>query len=503
MRSLLLVLAALSAAALPLRGSPQLGRSDDDPQRPARTAVRPCVAHCGDFSQFSAVPGTSEISVDNIDRLQRLWRVPMLETVEGSPLFVERVATPRGVRNLLIVSTSTGRLVALDATSGAQTWSTTPPEGPRWTTSSPALDPGRTRVYVYGLDGAIHKHSVSTGAEIVGRGWPQLVTLKGDVEKGSSAISIATTPNGHHFLYMTTAGYPEPGDEGDYQGHLVSINLETGAQRVFNSACSDKDQHFAENGGRADDCPVVQGGIWARAGAVYVPETNRVYITTGNGVFDAGQGGFNWASSVVALAPDGSSDGGTPLDSYTPSNYQELNDQDLDLSSTTVAPLLRSSASTVPPLAVQGGKDGKLRLLDLSNLSGQGGPRHTGGELQSFSLPQSGWIITRPAVWLDGDRSFVAVTNDQGVSTFALEEGDGPPHLTVSWSNRIGCQSPVYSNGLLFCAQSGRLSAFNARTGDQVWSDPSVDGIHWQSPIVAGNRVFLADSTGITAYMLR
>lgn len=505
MRFSFTLLLSLVAAVGPLRGSPQLRDSDEVPRRvrPVRARIRGCVVHCDDWSQFSHVSEATQISTDTVSRLRVLWRVPTPETVEGSPLFVERVATPRGTHNLLIVSTSAGRLIALDATSGNELWSATPPEGPRWTTSSPALDPGRTLVYVYGLDGYVHRHAVSTGREIVGGGWPQLITLKGEVEKGSSAISIATTPGGEHYLYMTTAGYPEPGDAGDYQGHLVAINLDTGTQRVFNSACSDQDIHFLQNGDQSHDCPVAQGGIWARAGAVYDDETNRVYVTTGNGLFDADRGGFNWASSVVALAPDGSSDGGTPADSYTPSNYQELNDEDLDPSSTAVAPLMLSPTSHAPPLGVQGGKDGKLRLLDLSNLSRQGGPRNLGGELQMFSLPQTGWIVTRPVVWLEGDRSFVAVSNDQGISAFALEEGDGSPHLVVAWTTLLGCQSPVYANGLLFCAQSGRLSAFSAQTGEHLWSDSNIAGIHWQSPIIVGNHLYIADSSGITAYTLR
>ena len=45
------------------------------------------------------------------------------------------------------------------------------------------------------------------------------------------------------------------------------------------------------------------------------------------------------AHTVIALRPDGSTDGGTPLDSWTPWNYQTLNDIDADLSSTTIATL--------------------------------------------------------------------------------------------------------------------------------------------------------------------
>ena len=63
---------------------------------------------------------------------------------------------------------------------------------------------------------------------------------------------------------------------------------------------------------------------------------------------------------------------------YTPANQAELNDRDLDLGST--APALLAGG-----YFVQGGKDGRLRLLSLNHLPGVN--RSTGGELQSVSTP--------------------------------------------------------------------------------------------------------------------
>ena len=462
-----------------------------------------CVPDCDDWDQFSDAPHMTSFSTANVHRAELRWRFKTPETVEGSPIFIQGAPTQMGPRNLVIVSTLNGRLIALDASRGTEIWSTDPPEGPRWTTSSPALDPNRLYVYGYCLDGFVHRYLVSNGSEAVGDGWPELITLKGDVEKGSSALSIATAASGENFLYMTIAAYPEPGDDGDYQGHLVSVNLDTGTQHIFNAACSDKEMHFVENGDASTDCPALQAGIWARSGAVYDRRTDRLYITTGNGVFDAQRGGYNWASSVVALRPDGGTDRGTPLDSYTPSNFQELNDHDLDLSSTTVLPLQLPDGSDLPPLAVQGGKDGVLRLLDLSDLSGSGGPRHVGGELQLLSLPQRGYILTRPVSWLDKDRTYLAVSNHEGISVLVLNTDSGAPRLSPVWTASDWCTSPIYANGLLFCARSGVLTARVATTGEVLWTDTNVDSIHWQSPIAVGNNLYLADATGVNAYTVQ
>src|SRR6202022_4073579 len=114
---------------------------------------------------------------------------------------------------------------------------------------------------------------IVNGKETIGDGWPALITLKGDVEKGSSNIAIATAQNGSTYLYMTTSAYPDPGDDGDYQGHLVTIDIANGNQHVFNALCSDSDEHFAVGG-----CSSQQAGIWARAGAVYDPVIDRVFV---------------------------------------------------------------------------------------------------------------------------------------------------------------------------------------------------------------------------------
>jgi hypothetical protein len=296
---------------------------------------------------------------------------------------------------------------------------------------------------------------------------------------------------------MTTAGYPlpDPGDEGDYQGHLVAINLETGAQNVFNSACSDHAMHFVENGDDTNDCANVQSGIWARAGAVYDPVTDRVFVTTGNGVFD---GKANWGSSVIALRPDGSADAGMPVDSYTPSNYQILTAIDADLGSTTVAILPETGAGGSPRIALQGGKDDRIRFIDLKNMSGQSEPGHVGGELANVPTPQGGPMFTRPVTWIDAfGRTWVFITNGRGVTGSIVSFAGGAPSLDVQWKRAEGGGNSVLVNGILYVPDDHRISAIDPLTGEVLWEDTSIGSIHWQSPIVVSDHVFIADSEGV------
>ena len=459
------------------------------------------------FSSTISKHDPHPITESNVAQLHRVWRTHLPGVSDGSPLYVYGVDTGNGFHDLVIVGLTNGGVVAVSQSDGSIIWQTKPPDGVRWTTSSPAVDPNRIYLYAYALDGYVHRYALRDGKEATGGGWPELITRKGDVEKGSSAINIATARNGITYLYMPTAGYPDPGDAGDYQGHLTTINLATGEQHTFNATCSDRDMHYLESGDPTTDCNNVQSGIWARAGAIYDSSLDRVFVTSGNGVYDADQGGFNWGDSVIALRPDGTTDNGTPLDSYTPAEYPMLADLDLDLGSATVVPLPVSSDSPFQHLAVVPGKDWRLRLVDLSNLSGQNGPRHVGGELASIPLPQTGEVLTRPVTWLDPatNTTWLFVTNDSGTSALQLAtDSSGQPTLTTVWQTPIGGSTAVIANGVLFYARSNEIDAVSAATGDLLWKDTSIGAIHWESPIVIDGGVYIADGDGyLSGYLLR
>ena len=434
-------------------------------------------------------PFERTIAPGTVSKLKVRFRAFLPAVADGAPAYLPGVSTAFGPRDLLFTTTKAGQLVAVDAGNGTIAWGAARPSGPRYTTSSPAIDPARAFVYSYGLDGFVHRFRASDGVEIAGGGWPQLATRKPDVEKGSSALALATDAAGRTFLYVANGGYP--GDQGDYQGHVTAIDLATGAQQVFNAACSGRAIHFDESRTADADCPQVQTAIWARSGAVYVADTDRIYVATGNGIFD---GAGNWGDSVLALSPDA----GALLDSYTPPEFDHLDRDDLDLGSSVVAPFRPSTGET---LGVQVGKDGVVRVLRLSDMSGSGRTGTTGGEIQRLGAPGGAEVLTAPATWADpaGGEPWIFVANDLGIAGYQWDAESGG--LVPRWTRTPGGTSPVTAGGLLFVASPGLLRALDPSTGETLWSDAGIGGIHWQSPIVIDGNVYIEDETGfLTAY---
>lgn len=443
----------------------------------------------------------SVLSAQSVVHLHRVIHVHLPSVADGAPAFLSGVSTQAGTRSLLFLTTHAGHILALDAGTGSTVWSHQYPAGsctingggnPCYTTSSPAVGPKRGFVYAYGLDGRVHKLAVGSGKETVGGGWPEVATVKPWDEKGSAALSIATSRAGIPYLYVANGGYP--GDAGDYQGHITAINLTNSRQNVFNTLCSNKGSvHFGSGA-----CGSVQSAVWARAAVVYDPDTDRIYFSTGNGSFNPAQ--HNWGDSVLALSPDAHSVNGNPVDSYTPADYQQLDNSDADLGSTAPAILPAPASSHVKHLGVQSGKDQRLRLINLDNLSGRGGPGFTGGEVGSvIDVPQGGEVLTQPAVWKDAQgRVWVFVANSNGISglTLTVNASTGIPALHPIWTNGNGGTSPVVANGVLYYAGGSAVRALNPTTGKQLWSDTSLGGIHWESPIVANGRLYVTDGNG-------
>ena len=408
-----------------------------------------------DAARHNAGPANTGITAANVGRLRR-QRVTLDGTVDASPIYLRGVQIHGARHDAFFVTTSYGRTIAINAASGAILWRFTPSSysslagSYRITNSTPVADPNRKFIYAASPDGRVHKLSVASGAEA--HGWPVRVTLLAQREKLGTSLNFA-----RGLVLLGTGGYV--GDQPPYQGHVVAINASTGRiVHLWNSLCSNV--HRLLN---PSSCAHSDSAIWARSGVVVVPGSGNLLVATGNGAFD---GKLNWGDSALML----SSNAGRLLHNWTPRNEASLESGDVDLGST--APAL------IGGYAVQGGKDGKLRLLNLSHLGGRLGA--TGGELQTVTAPGGAEVFTAPAV--SGKRLFVAT--DSGLDCYVLSGG----RLHLSWHRAEGGTSPVLAGGLLY-VYNGSLNVYAPSTGKLLARFSAGGSSHWSSPIVTDGRV--------------
>jgi hypothetical protein len=392
----------------------------------------------------------STITARNAATLKQV-KVTLDGTVDSSPIYVG---------GKFVVTTTYGRTEALNPDTGRALWRFTPPAYARVagsaqiTNSSPAASSDRTAVYAAASDGRIRKLRLSDGKVL----WTTTITRDPTHEKITSSLNVS-----RGLVIATTGGYI--GDAPSYQGHVVTMSERTGRiAHVWNSLCSDRHTLIVPR-----TCASSDSAIWSRNGAAVDPSNGTLVVATGNAPWN---GSTDWGDSTLVLSPDAS----RLLRHWTPTNQQQLNTSDADLGSTS--PGLLDGG-----LAVQGGKDGKVRLLQLHRLPGVN--TRLGGELQTIPTPGGSGLFSVPAIWKG---KWVFLSTDGGTAAWLLRGG----RLHAIWSNGNGGTSPVIAGNLLYVAGSGSVRVYVPTSGKQVATLPS-GAVHWQSPIVVNGHVAVAE----------
>jgi outer membrane protein assembly factor BamB len=408
-----------------------------------------------DTARHDAAPSAG-ITAANVSKLRhRTVRIDGM--VDASPIYLHGVTVHGAKHDVFFFTTTYGKTEAMDASSGRILWRFTPPSyaqlagSAQITNSTPAASSDRSAIYASAPDGRVRKLRVSDGKVL----WTAILTRDPTHEKLTSSINVS-----RGMVIMTTGGYI--GDAPPYQGHVVTMSERTGrVVHVWNSLCSNRHGLIVPS-----TCGASDSAIWSRNGAAVDPANGDLVVATGNAPWN---GSTNWGDSVLVLTPTASG----LVRHYTPSDYDHLNTADLDLGSTSPALLPNG-------YAVEGGKDGILRLLNLHAIRAR-----TGGELQTLPLPGPTDLFSEPAVW---NGKWVFVSDSAGTEALLFKGG----RLHPAWSNHVGGTSPVVSGSLLFVAGSGAVHVYVPTSGREVASLPSGE-THWQSPIVADGRVAVTE----------
>ncbi len=229
-------LLALSAIAVLLAGCGGGHTASVDPTAvPTRaTLAKTKIPAAGDWLRFNVdaqrsgvYTSATGLTAHNVGAL-RLRKVQLPGTVDSSAIELHGIVVRGHKYDVLVMTTTYGRTLAVDPGSGRRLWSFTPGnigsyEGSaQITTATPIADPDRRFVYASSPDGRIHKLAVSSGREVRAGGWPVSVTFDATHEKIASALNISGSS-----LVVVTDGYI--GDAPPYQGHVVMIDRKLGS----------------------------------------------------------------------------------------------------------------------------------------------------------------------------------------------------------------------------------------------------------------------------------
>ena len=163
------------------------------------------------------------------------------------------------------------------------------------------------------------------------------------------------------------------------------------------------------------------------------------------------------------------------IGSYTPTNYQQLENGDIDLGSSSPAILPAQPSSQTPWMLVEGGKDAILKLLNRAALPG------LGSELQLIDLPQG--LFSAPAIWSDASNQRLDLPRlprrrhglSLGDQRRVISQLVGIWHTSRGNSDGEG-RSPVVADGMVFVAFDSAIVALNALNGKELWSSAKLRG---------------------------
>ena len=393
----------------------------------------------------------------------KLFSYPVDGHLYAQPLFVSGVEIPgQGIRNVVYAATEHDSVYAFDA-DGRTTQ-------PLWLvsfidpragvtavssedvecrdlvpeigiTGTPVIDSESGTLYVVAKTKEngnffhrLHALDIGTGAEKFGgpvviqasvQGTARDSDTDGKVRFNSQrANQRAALLLSRGFVYVAFASFC---DNDPYHGWVLGYNASTlQLAAVFNTT---------PNGER--------GGIWQAGGGLSADSDGNIYAVTGNGTFDADLGGVDFGDSVLKLSPNGG--GLTLADFFTPFNQASLELRDKDLGSGGALLLPDQPGTAHSHLAVAGGKDGVLYLLDRDNL----GRFHAGDDsqiVQSFLVSSHG-IVSTPAFW---ENHLYILGKGEDLKSFRVSDGrlsDSPTSRSGTVFGYPGATPAISSNG--------------------------------------------------------
>jgi hypothetical protein len=366
---------------------------------------------------------------------------------------------------------------------------------------TPVIDPATKTIYVVSksviLSGRtffqrIHALDLTTGAEKFGGPVAISASVAG-TGAGSSGGNVPFSAqtqlqrtglalvNGT--VYVAWASHE---DADPYHGWVIGYDKSTLAQVTrYNDT---------RNGDR--------GGIWMSGAAPAADSGNNLYVITGNGTYN---GTDAYGDSFLKLSTGG---GIAVADWFTPSTQSTLESMDMDFGSGGATVLIDQTSGPLPHLAIGGGKDQNLFLLNRDDL-GHNNP--TDRVVQT--LPFDHGIFATAAFWQNnlylagGGGTLKQYAFDTGLGVFKTSFASqsagafGWPGATPSIS------SQGTTNGIVWAINSSAYGATNSGGNSLRAAGPAVLHAYsatnlatelWNSSQATGGRDAAGDAVKFT-----
>jgi hypothetical protein len=449
------------------------------------------------------------------------WSCTLDGTVYAQPLYLANVSIGSGTHNVLLVETMHDTIYAFNADDpGCSTFWTrsfiSPSAGTGITTISsadascndvlveygiagtPVIDPNNQTIYLVtsttengNYYQRLHALDITTGLDQAASPVVIQATVAGDGDGGSTVAFNPLFQNQRLGLTLTGGGVVIGwGSRCDnymwpWYGWMMRYDETTLAQTAR--------YNVAPNGER--------GGIWMSGGAPALDSSGNMFLSTGNGTFDATSGlpalapNNDFGESFLNLSP-------TTLavqDYYTPSMNATWTTNDLDISAGGITVLPDGSGPSSHPNTLVGtDKQGHLWVMDRNNMSGF--QPTSDNTVQYLLLPNATVYSVHgsPAYW--NGTVYASIANGP-VMSFQLSGGLVPASGTTNPQTAIAASSSVESYG--FPNPTPMITASASGGGALVWvldnnANGTDNGSAAMGPAIL--RAYSANNLGNTLY---
>ena len=458
--------------------------------------------------------------------------------VDAEPLYASSVSVPgNGTHNLLIVPTENDSVYAFDADSGATIWrvttlntSETPSDNRGCgqvtpeigVTSTPVID--RTQgangaIYVVAMskDGSgnyhqrLHALDLALGTEL----------FSGPVEIQASYPGTGDDNNGSNVLFdakqykeraallllngIVYLSWASHCDIRPYTGWIMGYSESTLAQKTV--------LNITPNGS--------EGAIWMAGAGLAADNSGNIYFLDANGEFDTtlNAQGFpskgDYGNAFMKLSSSGNQL--AVADYFEMDNQSSENSTDTDLGSggTIVLPDLGDGAGQTVHLAVGGGKDGNLYVVNRDSMGKFSANNSSIYQELAGGLP--GGMFAMPAYF---NNTVYYGPVGSPILAFTISNAKLPATATMQTSNSFGYPGTTpsisangASNGIVWAVENTSpavLHAYNANTLIELYNSNQASngrdqfgaGNKFITPMIVNGKVFVGTTNGVAIFGL-